>query len=77
MLMHDRASATLPRREQNATVAAVVFDVFESADHVGDAAEAEAGADDESPDAKGGGGVSACIYICLWRGLYLYIHIYI
>jgi len=46
MLMHHRASATLPRREQNATVAAIVFDVFEPADQVGDAADAEAGAED-------------------------------
>lgn len=54
MLMHHRAAAALPRREQNATVAAIVFDVLEPADHVGDAADAEASAEDESPDAEWG-----------------------
>lgn len=63
VLMHHRASATLPRCEQHATVAAVVFDIFESADQVGYAAEASEAADDEGPGAERGCG-SVYIYIC-------------
>lgn len=47
--MHDRPAAAMERREQDAAVAAFVLDILEAADEVGDAAEADAEADDGRP----------------------------
>jgi hypothetical protein len=47
-------------------MAAIVFDIFESADQVGYAAEAGEAADDEGPDAERGCGL-VYIYICMER----------
>lgn len=49
MLMHNHPPAVMPCGEQDAAMAAFVLDVFQGADQVWDAAEAEAEADDGGP----------------------------
>ena len=53
--MHDRPSAAMPGSEQDAAMTALVFDVLEAGDEIGDASEAEAEADDGGPGTRGHG----------------------
>ena len=52
--MHNRTTASLPCREKHAAMAALVVNVFQTGQKVGDTAEAEDAAEDEGPDAIGG-----------------------
>lgn len=47
--MHDRSSTTLPSREHDAAMPALVLDVLDRLDEVRYATETEAGADDKAP----------------------------
>ena len=50
VLVDDRAAALLPCCKQDATVAALVVDIFKAVDQVGYAAKTQTCAEDEGPD---------------------------
>lgn len=64
--MHDRPAAPMPRGQQDAAMAALVLDVFEVANKVGDAAEAEADADDGGPCTVATRDLSAVVSCVEW-----------
>ena len=53
MLMHLGIPTPMPRREQHATIAAVVRDVFEVIDHIRDTEQERNAAEAEGPCARG------------------------
>lgn len=55
MLMHLRIPTTMPRREQDPTVTAVVRHILEATDHVGDTEQEREAKEAERPGTKANG----------------------